>query len=514
MSKHEVETIKRAPEGTLERVHSLQSLRDEFEGATKLRCNGFAVSRKYIVALQLALAYILLLVVGGAVFHVLEHTHEVKTFDEMVETYKSEKQDLFNILHNHNYTGVEDDTWELYRRLQEHSGGFSTGPVFQNFWSFARSVVFSFTVITTIGYGTHCPTTTGGQMFLVIYALIGIPMAGLALIFFSDRAIYVFTWISEIGKDKIEYAFNRFDVDHSGFLDEEEFSDALHMLGIKLSNSDFKRFWSEVDIDAGGTIDLEEFREAVKFMKADVTLAHQKHSVTITIGVIIFWLGLGVLAFEFLEDWDLNESFYFVFVTLTTIGLGDIIPQTHKGSLFLMCFAVIGLGLVAVLLKLLQRGLVEIDEEMEKRITKKKLVNPMSRQSRLERIPVFANMREEKVECFLKEMIPVKLGANMDIVQEGTEIDILFVLIQGNVSISDSNSGVEQIISAPSFLLESSLLKNTGTFISDVTVRTIEDVEILYIKRHQWEKIMDEQEVSLASTTATGDTLDMKSLDI
>ena len=50
-----------------------------------------------------------------------------------------------------------------------------------NHWTFAFSCLFAFTVITTIGYGTFTPATVGGQMFLIFYALVGIPAAGFAL---------------------------------------------------------------------------------------------------------------------------------------------------------------------------------------------------------------------------------------------------------------------------------------------------------------------------------------------
>uniref|UniRef100_A0A183BX24 Ion_trans_2 domain-containing protein n=1 Tax=Globodera pallida TaxID=36090 RepID=A0A183BX24_GLOPA len=48
-------------------------------------------------------------------------------------------------------------------------------------WSFTDSVLFCFTVITTIGYGNVAPKTFPGQMFCILYALIGIPFTLLAI---------------------------------------------------------------------------------------------------------------------------------------------------------------------------------------------------------------------------------------------------------------------------------------------------------------------------------------------
>uniref|UniRef100_A0AC35EVX3 Potassium channel domain-containing protein n=1 Tax=Panagrolaimus sp. PS1159 TaxID=55785 RepID=A0AC35EVX3_9BILA len=48
-------------------------------------------------------------------------------------------------------------------------------------WSFSDSILFAFTVITTIGYGNVAPRTLGGRIFCIIYGLIGIPFTLLAI---------------------------------------------------------------------------------------------------------------------------------------------------------------------------------------------------------------------------------------------------------------------------------------------------------------------------------------------
>lgn len=44
------------------------------------------------------------------------------------------------------------------------------------------------------------------------------------------------------------------------------------------------------------------------------------------------------------------ETFYFCFITLTTVGLGDFVPSTVTGEEFLLFFSTIGLGMLAVLI--------------------------------------------------------------------------------------------------------------------------------------------------------------------
>ena len=48
-------------------------------------------------------------------------------------------------------------------------------------WSFYNSVFFSFTSITTIGYGRTAPQTQLGRGVLLIYSFIGIPINGILI---------------------------------------------------------------------------------------------------------------------------------------------------------------------------------------------------------------------------------------------------------------------------------------------------------------------------------------------
>lgn len=45
------------------------------------------------------------------------------------------------------------------------------------------------------------------------------------------------------------------------------------------------------------------------------------------------------------EGWRYLDSLYFSVATVTTIGYGDLVPQTDTGKIFTMFFAFIGIGM-------------------------------------------------------------------------------------------------------------------------------------------------------------------------
>lgn len=52
------------------------------------------------------------------------------------------------------------------------------------------------------------------------------------------------------------------------------------------------------------------------------------------------------------------DSFYFSFVTLATIGYGDLYPVTVLGKLFTVIYSILGLGLVSLSAGIIAREVI------------------------------------------------------------------------------------------------------------------------------------------------------------
>src|SRR5215216_221995 len=65
--------------------------------------------------------------------------------------------------------------------------------------------------------------------------------------------------------------------------------------------------------------------------------------------VLIAVLGamvLGTVTFHLLEGWSIIDSLYVTVQTVTTVGFGDLAPQTAVGRLFATAFMIVGVGVV------------------------------------------------------------------------------------------------------------------------------------------------------------------------
>ena len=79
-----------------------------------------------------------------------------------------------DLAHNHDYDGTKGD-WTYS-------------------WNFANALIFTVTIMTTIGYGHIAPKTNGGQLFTILYAMIGTPMLLIFLANIGDGMAKVFTF--------------------------------------------------------------------------------------------------------------------------------------------------------------------------------------------------------------------------------------------------------------------------------------------------------------------------------
>lgn len=191
----------------------------------------------------------------------------------------------------------------LISSLNDHLDRDATDlpPIVTERWSVLQAVFFASTVLTTIGYGNVVPSTNSGRVFCILFAFIGIP---LTLIVIADWGKLFAGGVVKIGlavKSRIPFSFS----------------------------------FSCVPANVTGRRSLGAFAAIV---------------------LLFLYLACGAGMFMLWEDdWNFFDGFYFCFVTMTTIGFGDLVPKKPKYTLLCTLYILVGLALTSTIIELVRR---------------------------------------------------------------------------------------------------------------------------------------------------------------
>jgi potassium channel subfamily K protein 1 len=224
--------------------------------------------------IALILFYIFYLFFGAFVFDVFESPHEAKIIREL-NRYVRE----FRERHDACLTDDELNDFIKLISIANDKGVPATRNVSkeQN-WSFGQAVFFAGTVLTTIGYGDVTVQTQLGKVFCMIFALFGIPATLLLLYAVIERLMKLTSFMLAKFTDVFHPIFK-----------------SASRLGDKLQRSHM----------------------------------HVIFALTCALFVLIFFFIIPASLYSKIEGWSYLNSFYYCFISLSTVGLGDYVPGDH-----------------------------------------------------------------------------------------------------------------------------------------------------------------------------------------
>uniref|UniRef100_UPI0037E9A85C potassium channel subfamily K member 10b n=1 Tax=Semicossyphus pulcher TaxID=241346 RepID=UPI0037E9A85C len=235
-------------------------------------CDGMAAAlhsvMKWKTVLAVFIVVVLYLVCGGLAFRALE-----QPFESIQKTSITLEKASF--LERHPCVTPDELEALIKHAIDAVSAGVSPiGDTSYNssYWDLGSAFFFAGTVITTIGYGNIAPSTEGGKIFCILYAIFGIPLFGFLLAGIGDQL---------------------------------------------------------------GTIFVKSILRVEKiFRQKHRQISRTKIRVTSTIlfilaGCIVF-VTIPAIIFKHIEGWTTLEAIYFVVITLTTVGIGDYVAGGNR----------------------------------------------------------------------------------------------------------------------------------------------------------------------------------------
>ena len=82
--------------------------------------------------------------------------------------------------------------------------------------------------------------------------------------------------------------------------------------------------------------------------------------------IVAVYIVVGACLFAMLEGWNITEAFYFVFITISTVGFGDFVPETPERYALCFFYLLGGLSLLAMVINVLSEYIkVKLDRSFD-----------------------------------------------------------------------------------------------------------------------------------------------------
>ena len=80
--------------------------------------------------------------------------------------------------------------------------------------------------------------------------------------------------------------------------------------------------------------------------------------VSVALGISLIYIFGGALMYmQWEEDWDYLTACYFIFISISTVGFGDVLPSSNGYFLLSFCYQLFGLALVAMVINVVMESL-------------------------------------------------------------------------------------------------------------------------------------------------------------
>ncbi|KAJ8917878.1 hypothetical protein NQ315_010791 [Exocentrus adspersus] len=328
-------------------------------------------SKKWFTHFFLSIVMVLYTVGGAVIFITVEGQNEQKVIgrinkemDRLLDELRTDSINIPRIASHKEWEGsailkireFNSKVIDAYERDPLVVG--NTG---DKMWSMWNALVYCATVYTTMGYGHLYPTTTTGRALTIVYAIIGIPLFLIALTdfgkFFTRGIKFVWSFVRRVYyTGSCRKARKRAHV-------QDIFKGAQLVYDI----ATFRRPSVVVDpenpegdpqppLDSSGVPVTEETPTTPALSNFEINDEFNL-PISLALFILISYIFIGAVIYTFWEGWDFLASFYFVFISMSTVGFGDYVPKQVLCMLVSIIYLVFGLALMSMCINVVQEKL-------------------------------------------------------------------------------------------------------------------------------------------------------------
>ncbi|XP_043641534.1 trichohyalin isoform X1 [Drosophila teissieri] len=232
----------------------------------------------------------------------------------------------------------------------------------QKSWNFVNCFIFCWTVITTIGYGHITPKTGMGRSLTIVYAIIGIPMFLIVLadlgklftrcvkfLWVYVRRMYYTRSCRRIRKQQqIRSAMTGFNTMYDMAIRRPSM-----FFGNSGADNDEE---SQADAEAGRSVGTSH-PETPTSPYPETFEVDDEFNLPVSVAslLLITYILLGSFGFLIMEpSWTPLDAFYYVFISMSTIGFGDLVPGNPFYVMVSMIYLMFGLALTSMFINVVQ----------------------------------------------------------------------------------------------------------------------------------------------------------------
>lgn len=183
-----------------------------------------------------------------------------------------------------------------------------------DFDTFIDTVYFIAITVTTVGYGDMSPKSDAGKIFVMVFIVVGVALAGVMMTKITD-------WMLETQKNAVKRSEQK-----AQEMMQKDLAKLKQNLGAHVSEAELARSLSSKEAQGKSKVEANPIASALVVI-----------SIVVTLGAVV----MGQL-----EGISFLDGCYWSIVTSTTVGYGDVTPKSDDGRIFASFYAFITVGVM------------------------------------------------------------------------------------------------------------------------------------------------------------------------